>query len=47
MNEIANICERVGANVNNVRIGIGSDNKLVIHLFILVVVMAAHVSQKI
>jgi UDPglucose 6-dehydrogenase len=28
MNEIANICERVGADVNNVRIGIGSDNRI-------------------
>ena len=28
MNEVANICERVGANVNNVRIGIGSDNRI-------------------
>ena len=26
MNEIANICERVGADVNKVRIGIGSAN---------------------
>jgi len=28
MNEIANICERVGADVNNVRIGIGSDSRI-------------------
>ncbi|WP_299006383.1 UDP-glucose/GDP-mannose dehydrogenase family protein [uncultured Tenacibaculum sp.] len=28
MNEIANICERVGADVNNVRAGIGSDSRI-------------------
>ncbi len=28
MNEIANICERVGADANNVRIGIGSDARI-------------------
>ena len=28
MNEIANICERVGANVKDVRLGIGSDSRI-------------------
>lgn len=28
MNEIGNLCERVGANVDNVRIGIGSDDRI-------------------
>ncbi|CAL2060648.1 UDP-glucose/GDP-mannose dehydrogenase family protein [Tenacibaculum sp. 190524A05c] len=28
MNEMANICERVGADVNNVRLGIGSDSRI-------------------
>lgn len=28
MNEIANICERLDANVNNVRLGIGSDRRI-------------------
>ena len=28
MNEVANICEKVGADVNNVRIGIGSDSRI-------------------
>jgi hypothetical protein len=28
MNEIANLCERVGANVDHVRLGIGSDSRI-------------------
>lgn len=31
MNEIANLCERVGADVNRVRVGIGSDERIGYH----------------
>ena len=46
MNEIANICEKVGADVNNVRIGIGSDNRIGYSFIYLGVVMEDLVSQK-
>ncbi|HPE84801.1 MAG TPA: UDP-glucose/GDP-mannose dehydrogenase family protein [Chlamydiales bacterium] len=31
MNELSRICEKVGANINNVRIGIGSDQRIGYH----------------
>lgn len=31
MNEVANICERIGADVNQVRLGIGSDKRIGYH----------------
>lgn len=46
MNDIANLCELVGANVNEVRNGIGSDPASATVLFIRVSVMVVHVFQK-
>ncbi len=46
MNEMANICERVGADVNMVRHGIGSDSRIGYSLYMLGVDMVAHVFQK-
>ncbi len=47
MNEIANICEKVGADVNKVRLGVGSDKRIGYSFFyMLVVVMVEVVFQK-
>ena len=46
MNEIANRCERLGADVENVRRGIGSDPRIGFSFIFLGVVMAAPVSPK-
>lgn len=46
MNDIANLCELVGADVNMVRKGIGADSRIGKNFFMLVVVMVALVFQK-
>lgn len=46
MNDIANLCELVGADVNMVRQGIGSDTRIVVSSFMLAVVMVEAVSLK-
>ena len=43
MNDIANLCELVGANVHNVRRGLGTDTRMVLNSFMLVVVMVVRV----
>lgn len=46
MNDIANLCELVGADVNMVRKGIGSDTRIGKNSYMPDVVMVAVVSQK-
>ena len=46
MNEIAQLCERLGADVDMVRKGIGSDEGLENDFYFRVLVMAEVVSQK-
>lgn len=46
INEIANLCERVGVDVENVRQGIGSTHALATHSSIRAAAMAARVSPK-
>jgi len=47
MNDIANLCERVGADVNMVRRGMGSDSRIGKNSFTPVAVMAGVVFRKI
>ena len=46
MNDIANLCELVGADVNMVRKGIGSDSRKALNSSILVLVMEEVVFPK-
>ena len=46
MNDIANLCELVGADVNMVRKGIGSDSRIGSKFFTRVAVMAVRVSRR-
>lgn len=46
MNDIANLCERVGANVDHVRKGIGADVRIGKNFFMPVVDMAVAVFRK-
>ncbi len=46
MNELANIAERVGADIETVRLGIGSDPRIGYHLFTPVRITGAHAFQR-
>lgn len=46
MNDIANLCERVGADVDSVRKGIGADARIGQNFFMQVVDMVEVVSQR-
>ena len=47
INEISDLCEKVGANVSDVSIGIGLDGRIGKNFFIQALVMVVHVSLKI
>ena len=47
INEIANLCEKSGVNIEDISLGIGSDSRIEAGFCVLAQLMAVHVFQKI